>query len=433
MMIKASRWCFSWKTPASVFASTGWSPLTVQSGPTPRATVSPRTVQARPLPKVACFRTRVRKGLQESPYCFICSKGFKTQFKLMDHISRVHLKRITSSLSEDPVSTYAAIFGNEYQRISHEAVRFANGVQVFTAGEKLGQWHDPQSNKGGEPIRAITQFLGLSFFDACKMAVAITDIDETENDRKERVVQTACNLWNASQPIANTLAEKYLVKHRGIPSQAVPHMEFRFMPKGMNYHHALSGEDRRIRVPSLILRVENESGQITAIQRIMLDELSGMKASFLPQSKKTTGFCKGSAGIIQEGQKGGLVCLAEGPETSASLAAAFGKDCTVLASLSLRLIPKTMDVILRYQPKSLILAMDSDANELACQDAASVYFQVRRFCRWRNIDIRLALPKATWTDDEQGTSFMAPNASLDWNDVLKNRGIAEVKLQLGLT
>jgi hypothetical protein len=48
-------------------------------------------------------------------------------------------------------------------------------------------------------------------------------------------MEVAKNIWNASVDLKGSLGEKYLVKHRKIPSMVVERLDFRFLPKDSTY------------------------------------------------------------------------------------------------------------------------------------------------------------------------------------------------------
>ena len=135
----------------------------------------------------------------------------------------------------------------------------------------------------------------------------------------------------------------------------------------------------------------------------------------------------GGAGVVQKGKLEQIVFVVEGPETGASIAAVTGKECPVLASLSLVNFKSMTDVILSYCPRKVILAADNDGTKDNIKNILKDHFvQLKKSIQEKNsnIDVQLIMP------DLVNNSLHDKRTSSDWNDVLVLDGIQTLKEQL---
>ena len=125
----------------------------------------------------------------------------------------------------------------------------------------------------------------------------------------------ARRLFAMSQPIAGTLAERYLAG-RGI-LLSVHERALRFHP-GCYYRDFVTGETQSL--PALIAAVTSFDGQITGLQRTWLDP-SGQGKAQLADPRRSLGHLLGNAIWLglEPGAPGPVVAAGEGFETMASL------------------------------------------------------------------------------------------------------------------
>ncbi|RUW44010.1 DNA primase, partial [Mesorhizobium sp. M1A.F.Ca.ET.072.01.1.1] len=127
--------------------------------------------------------------------------------------------------------------------------------------------------------------------------------------------EAACRLFAMSQPIAGTLAERYLAG-RGI-LLSTHERALRFHP-GCYYRDLVTGETQTL--PALIAAVTNLDGQITGLQRTWLDP-SGQGKAQITDPRRSLGDLLGN-GIWLGRQPGApvpVMAAGEGFETMASL------------------------------------------------------------------------------------------------------------------
>lgn len=392
------------------------------------------------------YQQALRKNPLHSDNAVIQQKNIVKKYDLTLNTSKNTIKTLKTAspvvdlaitnevLMANPEQCYTAIFGTPKTKNSKE-LRYPGGLVVSLKGNKAGLWFDFGSGKGGSPIQAIIHENNVSFKEALAIAAKLAGTEEITSEKpirrtlKEQIheekqtiknkIISARSIMKGSKPIEDTLAERYLKEHRGL--QNPTKLNMRFWPKNEKW---LSLDDKgnlieKInKIPALVIAAKNEKGDITGVQRVYLDEKTANKNTFMDKAKISKGHIKSSAGIIQEGMKFGTVYIAEGPETAATIAQANPKS-TVLTAFGLSNIQNLGKVIKNYFPKEVIIAGDNDKNlksktyeltEKACLSLKSDGFNVRTI-----------FPNSINTLEKT-----------DWNDVLKQQGIQEVKKQLGI-
>jgi putative DNA primase/helicase len=163
--------------------------------------------------------------------------------------------------------------------------------------------------------------------------------DYQHNTREE-----AGAIWNASGPIADTIAERYLAKRGLIEAVGAP-MPFRF-------HPALPYPDKG-RHPALVCRVDDVSGQLTAVWRIFLTP-DGDK---LRVANPKLGLGPAGGGAVRIGGVAPKIAIAEGLESALGYWLLTGRKYPCWASLStsgMRAVELPLTV------RSVIVAPDGD-------------------------------------------------------------------------
>ena len=277
-------------------------------------------------------------------------------------------------------------------------------LAVTIQGEKQGLWKDFESGQGGNILQLIQKHLGLSFTESCEYASKWTDYEINtvikqsatnapknellDKDKKE--IQTANKLWDRGKPINNTLAERYLVKHRGIQLPKWPEA-LRYLP---SYFH----QETQKNYPALMLKATNEKNEVMAVQLILLDPKTGNKLESTT-NKIIRGRVKFGANVKLNNGKAQRY-IAEGPETALSILMAK-PDSEVIATLSqgnLKKVDLAVD-------KNTIFCFDNDAKEI---DVQKLFTEIDRL---RN-------PKVNWV--------MPIKDKSDFNDLLKEQDAKSV-------
>jgi len=166
---------------------------------------------------------------------------------------------------------------------------------------------------------------------------------EEDADRRRRI-ELARRCWSETEPIAGTLADRYL-KARRITCD---------LPPTLRFHRNCWHGPTAAKVPAMVAAV-SISRKVVGVQRTYLAE-PGAKA-FGKESKMMLGRCAGGAVRLSGGP--GPLLVAEGIETALSLLSGLpDARPRVWAALS---TSGVAGLILPRQPGELVLAPDGDA------------------------------------------------------------------------
>ncbi|WP_192248016.1 DUF7146 domain-containing protein [Mesorhizobium caraganae] len=196
-------------------------------------------------------------------------------------------------------------------------------------GKAAGKWVDEATGEYGDLLDVIEQSCGLVDFrevaDEARRFLAMplpppqAQPQPLGAQRQPAAArgspEAARRLFAMSQPIAGTLAERYLAG-RGI-LLSTHERALRFHP-GCYYRDLVTGETQTL--PALIAAVTNLNGQITGLQRTWLDP-SGQGKSQLTDPRRSLGDLLGN-GIwlgLESGAPVPVMAAGEGFETMASL------------------------------------------------------------------------------------------------------------------
>jgi len=334
----------------------------------------------------------------------------------------------------NPEQTYSMIFGDP-KTITSREMRYSGGLIVSLKGSKSGLWYDFGSGEGGSPIQAIMREKAVDFKEALTIASEMAGTKNMEHSsfmkavfkseqgdgRKEiqNKITSAKSIMKGAIPIKNTLAEKYLSEHRRIENPN--RLNVKFWPKNVTW---LTLDDKgnltekTNKIPALVIAAQNEQGEITGVQRVYLDEKTGAKNTFMDKAKISKGHIQSSAGILQKGEKFGTVYLAEGPETGASIAMADPK-ATVLVSFGLSNMQNLSKIIKSFYPNQVIIGGDNDKQPNS--KTHELTQKAQELLKKEGINSSIHFPKQIENLEKT-----------DWNDVLKQQGIGEVRKQLGI-
>ncbi|BCH05185.1 DNA primase (plasmid) [Mesorhizobium sp. 131-2-5] len=188
-----------------------------------------------------------------------------------------------------------------------------------------GKWVDEATSEFGDLLDVIRESCGLIEFrdvaDEARRFLALPRPQPLVSDQTRRPAaargspDAARRLFAMSQPIAGTLAERYLAG-RGILLSA-HERALRFHP-GCYYRDLVTGETQVL--PALIAAVTSLDGQITGLQRTWLDP-SGQGKAQLTDPRRSLGDLLGN-GIwlgLDPGAPVPVMAAGEGSETMASL------------------------------------------------------------------------------------------------------------------
>lgn len=188
-----------------------------------------------------------------------------------------------------------------------------------------GKWVDEQNGEHGDLLDVIRESCGLIEFrdvaDEARRYLAIPRPQAQDPGAQRQPAATrgspeaARRLFGMSQPIAGTLAERYLAG-RGIPLTA-RERALRFHP-GCYYRDLVTGATQTL--PALIAAVTSLDGRITGLQRTWLAPDGNGKAQ-LDDPRRSLGHLLGNAIWLglEPGAPIPVMAAGEGFETMASL------------------------------------------------------------------------------------------------------------------
>jgi len=206
-------------------------------------------------------------------------------------------------------------------------------------------------------------------------------------------------IMRESKPIAGTLAEHYLQKHRGINTN--------LNNKTFLYHPNLKNWMSKTSHPALIVLARDKDNQVCGLQAIFLDSPTSKKAQLGEFSKLSRGFTS-EGGLVQQGVPGGKVAFAEGPETALSIAEAK-PDWTVYVTFGVRNFEK---VALKTNTKSVVICADNDGPISGTEKSVE---EVAGKLSHAGIDVFIAMPEKP-----------VHAKKWDFNDALTVQGVVQV-------
>lgn len=145
-----------------------------------------------------------------------------------------------------------------------------------------------------------------------------------ENQRKQKSLKYAHDMFAAGVNCAGTQVETYLEEVRGIKG-----LRFGIMRNTLRYHPEVWHSGSRQTLPAMLAQIRDHKGQALGIHRTYLKPDGSGKADVEP-AKMMLGASSG--GAVRFGPDGSVIALAEGIETALSVSRA--SRLTVWATLS---------------------------------------------------------------------------------------------------
>ena len=169
----------------------------------------------------------------------------------------------------------------------------------------------------------------------------------------------ARRVWNATRPLAGTIAETYLRHVRGVGHVAVA-PALRFSP-------ALSHPFAPGRFPCLVARVQDAHGGFMGVQRIYLDREGAPRKADVEPVRASLGSLAGGAVRLAEPEPGRPLLVGEGIESTAAAMLLFDlPGWAALGTSGLRAIELPEHVI------DVVIAADRDASGAGLNAAADL-------------------------------------------------------------
>jgi putative DNA primase/helicase len=263
----------------------------------------------------------------------------------------------------------------ELKRVGHELIGpcpRCGGRDRFAVNTAKDIWNCRGCRKGGDAIDLVQHLDGVGFAEAVEVLTgekpqpaakitAKTKIDRGDGERERRQHDKARWLWSRRQPMAGSIAERYLREARGI-TVATP-ITLGFLPPSKPDHHpamiaafgipdepepGVLGEPREVSAIHLTLLKPDGSGKADVEKpKIIIASPAGMPVVLAPLSD--------SVGLV----------ITEGIEDALSVHAATGLGAWAAGSAGF--MPKLAAAIVRASPEVVTIWAHADA---AGQDGA---------------------------------------------------------------
>lgn len=195
-------------------------------------------------------------------------------------------------------------------------------LHVCVAGEDKGRFTDFEAKgKGMPPIDFIMQEMNCTVKEAHEWAADWLGLQppppirpDVVDDEPSDTSAWARQQWGEATSAAGTVAERYLVEHRGLAPETVERLValdlIRFHPG-----HRASSKPTSSAWTAILFPITDQGGELVAIQAIRLNPVTGRKVSGNVIAKISNGPL-GGHGLMLPGE--GNVILAEGPENGVS-------------------------------------------------------------------------------------------------------------------
>lgn len=284
-----------------------------------------------------------------------------------------------------------------------------------------GLWHNFETEESGNLFHLIEREQVLSDFKETIEYAArfIHYIPEHErkapqklSERKEKPMnegkrQLAQTLFQKSQPIKGTIAEKYLIIQRGLTHYE--HADLRYCSSVYT-----KTEDGQKHVPALLAFSKDEHGNIHHVQVTKLDPQSANKDKSCVPVKQTFGSISNYFVNLNHQGKGDMAYFTEGVETGLSILQA-NEHARVYAVLGKA---NFSNIDPKDSPKQVIICLDNDGKDTykyAKNEQTNTIIKAAQRLHDYGIQVSIMIPKKENTD---------------LNDVLVKEGKDELKKQL---
>ena len=224
-------------------------------------------------------------------------------------------------------------------------------------------------------------------------------------------IQEIQTLWSKAVAIEDTNGARYLQEERKIEGAISENI--RFLPKGTQFTY--NNKKMTIHEGALVVAAQNNEGQTQAIQITFLDS-EGRRARDAEGNKRnkvTYGALTGSSVILQRGRPNEPIFLAEGVETALSVKET-GVKGSIVATLGLANLDKY-----KIQNKDIYLLADWDGKP----DSASAHRLEKAAAHYTALQNKVSIIMPVKVNEMMGQK-------VDFNDVLKDQGISQVKALL---
>ena len=238
-------------------------------------------------------------------------------------------------------------------------------------------------------------------------------IKETDNSKelssatsttKSKSYDYGQRIWQESQPIRGTLAQKYL-EHRGIENTNLT---------GLRFHYGVyTKESENNLQPTLVASFTDKDRNINAIEVIYLDKETGLKAQDFHTGKRTYGSKNGSAvDLSPYNQDTKISFIAEGVMAGLSGKEAYPNEHIIAVGGKENIANISPDIL----NDTVIICADNDGKDISQDNSLNNAIQALEAA---GKSVEIVAP-----DDIQDMK------KVDFNDTLNTTGIDDVKVQI---
>lgn len=322
-------------------------------------------------------------------------------------------KKGSVKLVTDPGSRYFGMISDFERGYSGNLINYVSEM----SGQNWQSTLDTMAKQSGlDPERDGKNQTFLTPEQEEKIKAEQAKAKQREAETKAKKIKHAQRIWNRSESVKGTLAERYLKEVRGV-SHDLASANIRFQKDSPDTIRDDNGQViERVTRPALIIGATNDKGHITAIQQIYLDPKTAEKHPDAQVAKRTIGAVQGAAALIHKGGSNKVI-FAEGPETGASLAAAK-PDANIYVSLGNNRNFGNLDYLAsQHGTKEVHFAADNDGgihtgSYKGLKSAAEQLDQ-------KGVAVQVAMPK-----------LLSGREKTDYNDTLKEKGAAAIRESL---
>lgn len=288
-------------------------------------------------------------------------------------------------------------------------------LKVTMSGNFRGHWRDWSGDEKdhGTLLTLIMREKGMDFVSALEYAANIVNVSPRDIDapaiqpikpKTPEVAKTfpyAQKIYNGLKPIKGTVAERYLKETREIKTH--------YNADNLYYHKGVFSPEDQQQHPALVGVFRDNKGEFQGVEAIFLDKNNPVKAD-LNMQKISYGNKKGFGIELYKPQHStGITYIAEGIETSLSIAESLGKDNHIIAiSGASNMGNINPDVI----NDNVVVCFDNDG---------------------KNADSLKALKSTITKLEEAGKNVIVsmPNeVKTDFNDMLKSEGSETIRSKI---
>ena len=345
----------------------------------------------------------------------------------LDHNNKFNIKSYGNEISKDLVK-YTESIAQQYlgepnkKESNHHVMAFGSSgaMKVTLTGEHRGKWKDwSDNNQHGDLITLIKEQGNLSYTEAVIEASKLIgqptnfSIKETDNSKelsstttttKSKSYDYGQRIWQESQPIKGTLAEKYL-EHRGIENTDLT---------GLRFHHGVyTKESENNFQPALVASFTDKDRNINAIEVIYLDKDTGFKAQDFHTGKRTYGSKNGSAvDLSPYNQDTKISFITEGAITGLSVKEAYSDEHVIAVGGKENIANISHDIL----NDNVVICADNDGKDISQDSSLNNAIQ--------------SLEEAGKTVEIVSPQDIDSMQKVDFNDTLNHQGFSEVKNQI---